>query len=160
MQLAQNHLRAKPLIRSYRTLDLGVDDTDHAPDEYHNKQWHLFKPLPHYTTLPLHWHGVGTALLHYPKRRKITWKILYFHDNGDVMALSRRLRRILTATKALLRSSHCVLSRSYIEFLLAIAYDLAALQVAFIMLSRPSSHCAFAVLPLRFDGVPTVFKKL
>ena len=68
-------------------------------------------PLSHQAALPL-W---CKALLFFPERRGIAWKFVFFPEDGDVTAYSRRFHGDLTATLAFLRSSralraHCDLT--------------------------------------------------
>ena len=76
-----------------------------------------------------------------------------FLEKAPVTASSPRPHGVLTATKALLRSSCDVLSRSY-GVLVGDSMRSHGAHIVCTALSR-RSHCAFTAFALRFHGVCT-----
>ena len=92
-------------------------------------------------------HCVGTELFNFPEHREIARKPWHF-------SWKKACHGVLTATKALLRSSHGVLSRSNG----VIVGDSLRFHDAFTALSRRSQcmHCTFTAFALRWRHVEDV----
>ena len=108
---------------------------------------------------PLRWHGVLCSFLlmfcfvfffvfffcNFPERRELARKFWYFRENGP------------TATKALLRSSHCILSRScgvlVSDWLRSHGATTACTSLSWRL---HCVHCTFTALTLRWRRVEDV----